>query len=164
MRTARVVGVLGAGIMGAGIAYACAAAGLDVRLKDVRPELAQRGRGYSETLVERAVGKAAMTGKDAEALVGRIDATDKMADLADADLIIEAVFVDSQLKQQVYAVPAAAGLGRNGRRLQHLDPACRSPASPIASRSRNASWACTSSRPSTAWSWSRSSPAARPAT
>jgi 3-hydroxyacyl-CoA dehydrogenase/enoyl-CoA hydratase/3-hydroxybutyryl-CoA epimerase len=101
--TARVVGVLGAGMMGAGIAYACAAVGMDVRLKDVTLDAAQRGRGHSERLVDRAVRKATMTREDADALVERIVATDKMADLADADLIIEAVFEDSRLKHQVYA-------------------------------------------------------------
>ncbi|HEX4754093.1 MAG TPA: 3-hydroxyacyl-CoA dehydrogenase NAD-binding domain-containing protein, partial [Solirubrobacterales bacterium] len=101
--TARVVGVLGAGMMGAGIAYACAAVGMDVLLKDVTLEAAQRGRSHSEKLVDRAVGQATMTREDAGALVDRIVATDKMADLAAADVIIEAVFEDSRLKHQVYA-------------------------------------------------------------
>jgi 3-hydroxyacyl-CoA dehydrogenase/enoyl-CoA hydratase/3-hydroxybutyryl-CoA epimerase len=101
--TARVVGVLGAGMMGAGIAFACAAVGMDVRLTDLTRESAQRGRDHSQTLVDRAVGKGSMTRQDAGALVERIVATDKVADLADADLIIEAVFEDSRLKHQVYA-------------------------------------------------------------
>jgi 3-hydroxyacyl-CoA dehydrogenase/enoyl-CoA hydratase/3-hydroxybutyryl-CoA epimerase len=102
--TARVVGILGAGMMGAGIAYACAAAGMNVRLKDLTLEAAQRGRGHSQRLADRAVGKRAMTRQDADALVERIVATDTVADLADADLIIEAVFEDSRRKHQVYAV------------------------------------------------------------
>jgi len=76
---------------------------MSVRLKDVTIEAAQRGKAYSEGLVEKAVAKSRMSRTDADALLERITVTDKMADLADVDLVIEAVFENAQLKQQVYA-------------------------------------------------------------
>jgi 3-hydroxyacyl-CoA dehydrogenase/enoyl-CoA hydratase/3-hydroxybutyryl-CoA epimerase len=95
-------------MMGAGIAYSCAAAGWDVVLKDVSREAAERGRGHSEALVARAVRRGSMTSEKGAALLARITVTDDYADLAGADLVIEAVFEDVRLKQQVFA--AAAGV------------------------------------------------------
>ncbi|GAB3841016.1 3-hydroxyacyl-CoA dehydrogenase NAD-binding domain-containing protein [Dactylosporangium cerinum] len=89
------VAVLGAGMMGAGIAYVCARAGMRVRLKDVTVEAAQRGKAYSERLVAKGRG-----GPD---LLERIIPTADPADLAGADLVIEAVFEDPALKHQVFA-------------------------------------------------------------
>ncbi len=89
------VAVLGAGMMGAGIAYVCARAGMRVLLKDVTLEAAQRGRAYSERLVAKGRG-----GPD---LLGRITPTADPADLAGADLVIEAVFEDPALKHKVFA-------------------------------------------------------------
>src|SRR4051812_21273881 len=87
--------VLGAGMMGAAIAYVCARSGLEVVLKDVSLEAAQRGKGYSEKLVAK--------GKGDQALIDRITPTDKPSDAAGADLVIEAVFEDPKVKAEVFA-------------------------------------------------------------
>ena len=95
--------VLGAGMMGAAIAYVCAKAGLEVVLKDVSLEAAQRGRAYSERVVARAVERGRMTREQGDELLARITPTDRAADTAGAELVIEAVFEDPDLKAQVFA-------------------------------------------------------------
>ncbi len=95
--------VLGAGMMGAAIAYVCAKAGIEVVLKDVSLEAAERGKGYSKAIVDKQVAKGRSTQEKADALLGRILATDKAEDAQDADLVIEAVFEDPKVKAQVFA-------------------------------------------------------------
>ncbi len=97
------VAVLGAGMMGAAIAYVCARAGLPTVLRDVTLEGAQRGKAYSEKLVAKDVGRGRITREKGDALLGLITATDRIADLAGADLVIEAVFEDPALKHKVFA-------------------------------------------------------------
>lgn len=97
------VGVLGAGMMGAGIAYSCARAGLRVVLKDVEQSAADRGKQYSEKLVSKAVAKGRMSQGKADALLARISPTTDATDLSDCDLVIEAVFENPDLKQKVFA-------------------------------------------------------------
>jgi 3-hydroxyacyl-CoA dehydrogenase/enoyl-CoA hydratase/3-hydroxybutyryl-CoA epimerase len=92
-RASKVV-VLGAGMMGAAIAYVCAKAGIEVVLKDVSQEAAERGKGYSEKLVAK--------GKGDQALLDRIHPSADAADAAGADLVIEAVFEDPSVKAQVF--------------------------------------------------------------
>ncbi|MFF0341083.1 3-hydroxyacyl-CoA dehydrogenase NAD-binding domain-containing protein [Kribbella sp. NPDC004875] len=104
---ARKVGVLGAGMMGAGIAYACAKAGLEVVLKDVSLEAAARGKEYSEKLLAKQVAKGRSTPADVETFLSRITPTGDPNDLAGCDLVIEAVFEDVGLKQKVFAEIAA---------------------------------------------------------
>jgi 3-hydroxyacyl-CoA dehydrogenase/enoyl-CoA hydratase/3-hydroxybutyryl-CoA epimerase len=101
--TATKVGVLGAGMMGAGIAYVCARAGMDVVLKDVSLEAAERGKGYSVKLNEKGVAKGKLTEEKSEELLGRITPTDNPEDLKGCDLVIEAVFEDPSLKNKVFA-------------------------------------------------------------
>ncbi|GAA2422886.1 3-hydroxyacyl-CoA dehydrogenase NAD-binding domain-containing protein [Streptomyces glaucus] len=101
-RRVRRVAVLGAGMMGAGIAYACARAGIDVVLKDVSLEAAVKGRGYSEKLCAKAVAKGRTTQEKADALLARITPTAETADLAGCDAVIEAVFEDTALKRKVF--------------------------------------------------------------
>ncbi|MCW5254180.1 3-hydroxyacyl-CoA dehydrogenase NAD-binding domain-containing protein [Streptomyces sp. SHP 1-2] len=101
-RTVRRVAVLGAGMMGAGIAHACARAGIDVVLKDVTPEAALRGRRHSEKLCDRAVARGRTTREKADALLARITPTAEAADLAGCDAVIEAVFEDAALKHKVF--------------------------------------------------------------
>ncbi|WP_320777986.1 3-hydroxyacyl-CoA dehydrogenase NAD-binding domain-containing protein [Streptomyces sp. CRN 30] len=101
-RTVRRAGVLGAGMMGAGIAHACARAGIDVVLKDVTADAAARGKAYSAKLLERAVAKGRTTRQDADALLARITPTAEAADLAGCDAVIEAVFEDPRLKAEVF--------------------------------------------------------------
>ncbi|MEV4340932.1 3-hydroxyacyl-CoA dehydrogenase NAD-binding domain-containing protein [Streptomyces sp. NPDC049590] len=101
-RQVRKVAVLGAGMMGAGIAYACARAGIDVVLKDVSPEAAAKGKGYSEKLCAKAVAKGRTSQEKADALLARITPTADTADLAGCDAVIEAVFEDTALKHKVF--------------------------------------------------------------
>jgi len=97
------VGVLGAGMMGAGIAYSCARAGMEVVLKDVSDEGAAKGKAYSEGLNAKAISRGKLTEEKSQALLDRITPTADPADLAGCDLVIEAVFEDPSLKQQVFA-------------------------------------------------------------
>ncbi|WP_229076004.1 3-hydroxyacyl-CoA dehydrogenase NAD-binding domain-containing protein [Actinoplanes sp. DH11] len=97
------VAVLGAGMMGAAIAYVTARAGVPVVLRDVSAEAAQRGKAYSEKLVAKAVGRGRLTPEKGQALLDRITATADVADLAGADVVIEAVFEDPALKHKVFA-------------------------------------------------------------
>ena len=96
------VAVLGAGMMGAGIAYVCALAGWQVVLKDVSLEAAEKGKGYSEGLVAKAVKRGRTSLEKGEALLERITPTGDYNDLAGADVIIEAVFESVKLKQEVF--------------------------------------------------------------
>ncbi|WP_028925488.1 3-hydroxyacyl-CoA dehydrogenase NAD-binding domain-containing protein [Pseudonocardia acaciae] len=98
----RKVAVLGAGMMGAGIAYVCALAGWEVVLKDVSLEAAEKGKGYSEGLVAKGVKRGRTTVEKGEALLERITPTADYNDLAGADIIIEAVFESVELKQEVF--------------------------------------------------------------
>jgi 3-hydroxyacyl-CoA dehydrogenase/enoyl-CoA hydratase/3-hydroxybutyryl-CoA epimerase len=99
---AKKVAVLGAGMMGAGIAYVCAKVGIEVVLKDVTLEAAQQGKAYSEKLVAKAVGRKKMTQEAADALLALITPTEKAEDVAGADLVIEAVFENTELKHKVF--------------------------------------------------------------
>ncbi|MDX3691775.1 3-hydroxyacyl-CoA dehydrogenase NAD-binding domain-containing protein [Streptomyces europaeiscabiei] len=101
-RQVRKVAVLGAGMMGAGIAYSCARAGIDVVLKDVTAEAAAKGKNYSEKLCAKAVAKGRTTQEKADALLARITPTGDPADLAGCDAVIEAVFENTELKHKVF--------------------------------------------------------------
>ena len=100
---ARKVAVLGAGMMGAGIAYVCAKAGIEVVLKDVSLEGAQKGKDYSANLCRKAVSRGRVTQEAADALLARIHPTATPSDVAGADLVIEAVFENPELKHKVFA-------------------------------------------------------------
>jgi 3-hydroxyacyl-CoA dehydrogenase/enoyl-CoA hydratase/3-hydroxybutyryl-CoA epimerase len=95
------VGILGAGMMGQGIAYVAAKAGIEVVLKDLSLESAEKGKAYSAMLMDKAIsrGRADEAGKTE--LLDRIKATDSNDDLAGCDLIVEAVFEDMELKHTV---------------------------------------------------------------
>ncbi|UZE94909.1 3-hydroxyacyl-CoA dehydrogenase NAD-binding domain-containing protein [Alkalimarinus alittae] len=95
------VGVLGAGMMGAGIAYSAAISGIEVVLKDITQENADKGKQYSESLLTKRVSRKRMTEDKKQAVLSRILATDSADDLTDCDLVIEAVFEDSALKAKV---------------------------------------------------------------
>jgi 3-hydroxyacyl-CoA dehydrogenase / enoyl-CoA hydratase / 3-hydroxybutyryl-CoA epimerase len=100
--TARKVAVLGAGMMGAAIAYVCARGGMQVMLKDVSVEAAEKGKGYSATLFDKAVKRGKTTREDADEVLARITPTASAEDLAGCDLVIEAVFEDQALKHKVF--------------------------------------------------------------
>ncbi|MFB6531270.1 3-hydroxyacyl-CoA dehydrogenase NAD-binding domain-containing protein [Streptomyces sp. NPDC056399] len=101
-RPVRRVAVLGAGMMGAGIAYSCARAGIEVVLKDVSAESAAKGKAYSEALCAKAVKRGRTTQEKADALLARITPTAEVRDLAGCDAVIEAVFEDTALKHKVF--------------------------------------------------------------
>ena len=116
--TPKKVVVLGAGMMGAAIAYVSAKAGIEVVLKDVDQAAADRGKDYSVKLVEKAVGRGRQSQEDGDALLARITPTTDPAAAAGADLVIEAVFEDPGVKKQVMAeiephLAADALLGSN---------------------------------------------------
>jgi 3-hydroxyacyl-CoA dehydrogenase/enoyl-CoA hydratase/3-hydroxybutyryl-CoA epimerase len=96
------IGVLGAGMMGAGIAYVSAKAGFDVVLKDVTIEAAQKGKGYSEGLEAKALSKGRTTEEKSKALLDRITPTADAAGFAGVDFVIEAVFENQELKHKVF--------------------------------------------------------------
>lgn len=95
------VGILGAGMMGAGIAYASASAGIEVVLKDISTESADKGKDYSAKLLEKRVSRGRLSEEKRDQFLSRICATDKAEDLKGCDLIIEAVFEDRNLKASV---------------------------------------------------------------
>ncbi|MBC2637705.1 enoyl-CoA hydratase/isomerase family protein [Rhodococcus wratislaviensis] len=99
---AKKVGVIGAGMMGAGIAYVSARAGIDVVLKDVTLDQAQQGKRYAEKLEATALAKRQATPGKSKALLDRITPTDDPKDFADVDFVIEAVFENVELKQTVF--------------------------------------------------------------
>ncbi|WP_286339691.1 3-hydroxyacyl-CoA dehydrogenase NAD-binding domain-containing protein [Ferrimonas sp. YFM] len=95
------VGVLGAGMMGAGIAYAAASRGIEVVLKDVNLAQAQKGKAYSEALMAKRVQRGRSSEVQAQQLLERIVPTESAADLAGCELVIEAVFENRDLKAKV---------------------------------------------------------------
>jgi 3-hydroxyacyl-CoA dehydrogenase/enoyl-CoA hydratase/3-hydroxybutyryl-CoA epimerase len=104
------VGVVGAGFMGAGIAYVTAQAGLEVVLVDRDQEAADKGKAYSHKLVSDQIMKGRAKTVDRDALLGRINATADYAALKGCDLVVEAVFEDPKVKAEVIAkVEAAIG-------------------------------------------------------
>jgi len=102
------IGVLGAGFMGAGVAYVTAQAGIDVVLIDRDQETADKGKAYSQKLITDQINRGRATNADRDALLGHITATPDYAALRDCDLIIEAVFEDRKVKEEVIAKAQAA--------------------------------------------------------
>ncbi|MBP6113532.1 MAG: enoyl-CoA hydratase/isomerase family protein [Acinetobacter sp.] len=98
---AKKVGVLGAGMMGAGIAYSTAIKGIQVVLKDVSVENAEKGKAYSQKLLDKRVSQGRMTAEKRDQVLSLITATASAADLQGCDLIIEAVFENQELKAKV---------------------------------------------------------------
>ena len=96
------LGVLGAGMMGAGIAYQAARAGIEVVLKDVAVENAEKGKSYSATVLDKQIAKGKMSEERKQEILDRIHPTADPADLAGCDTVIEAVFEDPSLKAKVY--------------------------------------------------------------
>ncbi|MEC3955658.1 3-hydroxyacyl-CoA dehydrogenase NAD-binding domain-containing protein [Nocardia sp. CDC153] len=117
-REIKKVGVIGAGMMGAGIAYVTAKAGIDVVLKDVTIEAANKGKDYSVKLEEKALSRGKTTEEKSKTLLDRIKPTADAADFAGVDFVIEAVFENPELKAKVFQeiediVDADALLGSN---------------------------------------------------
>ena len=104
------VGIIGAGMMGAGIAYVSANAGIDVVLIDAAQDAADRGKAHSEGLLDKGIARRKVTPEKKAEVLARITATTDYAALAGCDLIVEAVFEDMKVKADVTArVEAAVG-------------------------------------------------------
>ncbi|AFT71173.1 3-hydroxyacyl-CoA dehydrogenase [Alloalcanivorax dieselolei B5] len=115
---AQKVAVLGAGMMGAGIAYVTARSGAEVVLKDVSLENAEKGKAYSEKLLDKAVSKGGMSKEKKEEILARITPSADVKDLQGVDFVVEAVFENTDLKHKVFqeiedVVNADAVLGSN---------------------------------------------------
>jgi len=95
------VGVLGAGMMGSGVAYVAASAGVEVVLKDISKETAEKGKQYSEKLLEKRVDRDRINPEQKAEVLNCILTTEKADDLKGCDLIIEAVFEDREIKTKV---------------------------------------------------------------
>jgi len=96
------VGVLGCGLMGSGIAHVCAAAGYDVVVREVEEEYWRKGFEKIESFMGKAVEKEKMTSAEKDAALGRLTGTTDLADLADRDLVIEAVVEDIDVKNEMF--------------------------------------------------------------
>jgi 3-hydroxyacyl-CoA dehydrogenase / enoyl-CoA hydratase / 3-hydroxybutyryl-CoA epimerase len=112
------VGVLGAGMMGAGIAWVSASKGIATVLIDTDQEKADKGKAYSAKLLAKQVEKGRTTPEKAQALLATITATPDFHALTDCDLLIEAVFEDKKLKAQVthlaeHVIPTHATIASN---------------------------------------------------
>jgi 3-hydroxyacyl-CoA dehydrogenase / enoyl-CoA hydratase / 3-hydroxybutyryl-CoA epimerase len=107
------VGVVGAGLMGSGIAYACARAGLEVVLKDISRSVAEKGRSYSEQKLAILVKNGEIEQPEADAILKRIVPTERIEAFENCDIIIEAVFENQQLKSKIIKEAEA-----------YLDPYC----------------------------------------
>ncbi len=117
-RKATKVAILGAGMMGAGIAYVSADAGIDVVLKDVSIDAAEKGKDYSRKILDKSVQRGKITEAKRDEILARIKPTADYADLAGCDLVVEAVFEKTSLKHEVFGetepvVDADALLGSN---------------------------------------------------
>jgi len=95
------IGIIGAGFMGGAIAYVSALAGLEVVLIDRDPETAEKGKAHSQKLVTDQINRGRATTADRDALLARINPTADFVELKDCDLVIEAVFEDRKIKEEV---------------------------------------------------------------
>jgi len=99
----RKVGVVGLGTMGAGIAQVSVQAGFDTIGREVSDELGERGRATIERYLTRAIEKGRLSVADRDAALGRFELTTALGDLAECDLVIEAVLEELELKREVFA-------------------------------------------------------------
>jgi 3-hydroxyacyl-CoA dehydrogenase/enoyl-CoA hydratase/3-hydroxybutyryl-CoA epimerase len=97
------LGILGAGMMGAGVAYVSAYAGMHVVLLDTSQENAEKGKDYSRTLLQKRIDRGRMTSDKAADILERIHTTTEYSDLNGCELVIEAVFEDTNIKADVTA-------------------------------------------------------------
>lgn len=100
-RSFKKVAILGAGMMGAGLAHVASMAGLEVVLLDVSKDAAERGKAYGATILEGQVARGRIGESVRDAALGRVVPTTNYADLADCNLVIEAVFEDRAIKAEV---------------------------------------------------------------
>jgi 3-hydroxybutyryl-CoA dehydrogenase len=98
------VGVVGCGLMGSGIAEVCARAGLDVIVREISAEAAEAGRSRLITSLDRGLTSGKMTEAERDAAVGNLSFTTDLGDLADRQLVVEAVVEDEALKTEVFTI------------------------------------------------------------
>ncbi|MET8904941.1 3-hydroxyacyl-CoA dehydrogenase family protein [Streptomyces sp. NPDC004538] len=99
---ARKLAVIGAGLMGSGIAQVAAQAGWDVVLRDVTDEALRRGTDSIRTSCDRFVAKGKLAAEEADAALARITATTDLDAVADADVVVEAVFEKLEVKHEIF--------------------------------------------------------------
>lgn len=97
------IGVLGAGLMGSGIAQVAAASGYDVIIVEVNEELVKKGLSGIEKSLARFVEKGSITAEQKDSTLARLHGTTKLNDLSDADIIIEAIIENLEIKRETYA-------------------------------------------------------------
>src|SRR5437899_12942179 len=97
------IGVIGAGLMGAGVAEVCAHAGYDVLVREINDEFLAKGLERIEASMQTAVNRGKLTAADQEAARSRVRGTTQLEDFADRDLVIEAAIEDLQLKKELFA-------------------------------------------------------------
>ena len=102
MAEIRKVGVLGCGLMGSGIAQVCAQAGYDTTVREVSDALCERGLGGIRKQLDRAVEKGRLEAAERDAAAGRLHGTTRLEELADCDLVIEAVVENLELKNEMW--------------------------------------------------------------
>jgi 3-hydroxybutyryl-CoA dehydrogenase len=98
----KVIGVLGAGTMGNGLAQVASQAGYQVIMRDIEDRFVQNGLNAIEKFLSKSVEKGKMTGDQKKGVLSRIKGTTKMEDLKDVDFVIEAVFEDLDLKKNIF--------------------------------------------------------------
>ncbi len=96
------IGVIGAGTMGHGISLVAAKAGFDVIIQDIKDEFVNKGLSRIEKFLNRSVEKGKMTETEKKKILSKIKGTTKLADLKDADLVVEAIFEDVNVKKDIF--------------------------------------------------------------
>ena len=153
--------VVGAGNMGSGIAQKMASEGFTVTLVDLDDEKVARGLSIIEKTLEDGVRAAIFTAAEVAAIRGRLRGTSRFDDLADADLVVEAVFEDLEIKKSVFQ-PPRRGLPARTRSSRQTRRRTPSPIWPPRRRIPSASSACTTSIIRRRTGWSKSLPGRRP--
>ena len=97
------IGVIGVGLMGAGVAEVCARAGYDTLVREINDEFLAKGLERIEASMQTAVNHGKLTAADQEAARSRVRGTTRLEDFADRDLVIEAAIEDLQLKKELFA-------------------------------------------------------------
>jgi 3-hydroxybutyryl-CoA dehydrogenase len=100
--TVKTFGVIGAGQMGAGIAQVAAMSGLNVIMNDIKTELVDKGLASIDKILSRGVEKGKMSEKEKKAVLGRIKASVRLADMASADYVVEAATENEKVKFQIF--------------------------------------------------------------
>jgi len=96
------IGVIGAGTMGHGIGFVAAKAGFHVVIQDIKEEYVKKGLASMEKFMDKSIEKGKMTAEEKKTILSRIKGTTKLEDMKDADLIVEAIFENVQVKKELF--------------------------------------------------------------